>query len=257
MPSSPPRLRPGLHVVRRDATSVQVGLDPPHRVVLPADRACLAFLESLRQGTAAEPVDDAQARTLHDLRRADLLVEHPAAPRDVPTVALHHHGFAEATSRLTKMLAHVGITVTTHPAPDLVVTCAVAPLPRALVDPWLAEGTPHLVVAGTGRPGGLRVGPLVEPGLTACLRCIDATEAADDPRRPLLVEQLATKVASPIEPLTLTLALAWAARDIARFLVGDVATTWSATVDVDEPVPQVRTWLRHPECGCCWDDLPY
>lgn len=257
MSSTPPRLRPGLHVVRRDAASVQIGLDPPHRVVLPADPGCLDFVESLRQGAATAPYDPLHNRILHDLRRADLLVEHPASAAPERTVALHDRGFAEATTRLTKMLEQTGVAVVTHSAPDLVVACAAAPLPRAVVDPWLAEGTPHLVIAGTGHPGGLRVGPLVEPGLTACLRCIDATEAADDPRRPLLVEQLATKVAAPIEALTLTLALAWAARDIARFLAGAAATTWSASVDVHATVPQLRTWDRHPECGCCWDDLPY
>ncbi len=260
MSSTAPRLRPGLHVVRRDASSVQVGLDPPHRVILPADPSTLDLVEHLRHGAAIGPFDDAQTRVLHDLRRAGLLVEAlevGAVPLPARTVALHDHNFVEATTRLTDLLAEAGTTTVAHPAPDLVVVCAAGPLPRAVVDPWLAEGTPHLVVAGTGHPGGLRVGPLVEPGLTACLRCVDATEAADDPRRPLLVEQLAARPPAPIEPLTLALALVWAARDIASYLAGHTATTWSASVDVHEPVPLLRTWERHPECGCCWDELPY
>ena len=236
---------------------MQIGLDPPHRVVLPADPGCLDFVESLRQGTAAGPFDKAQTRILHDLRSAGLLAERRASPTPLRSVALHDHGFTEATSRLTKMLTQAGLAVVTHPTPDLVVVCAAAPLARAVIDPWLADGTPHLVLSGTGHPGGLRVGPLVEPGLTACLRCVDATEAADDPRRPLLVEQLATRPPAPIAPLTITLALAWAARDIATFLAGGAPSTWSASVDVHASAPQVRTWERHPECGCCWDDLPY
>lgn len=266
MSSTAPRLRPGLHVVRRDAGCVQVGLDAPHRVVLSAEPRCLDFLEHLRHGTAIGPFDDSQTRVLRDLRSAGLLAEQPASPAPVVpdgpvspigTVALHDHGFGSATARLTDLLDRSGVTTSVDPAPDLVVACATGPLPRAVVDPWLAEGTPHLVIAGTGHPGSLRVGPLVEPGLTACLRCVDATEAAADPRRPLLVAQLAARAPAPIDPLTLALGLAWAARDIVSFLAGRRATTWSASVDAEAPVPQVRAWERHPECGCCWDELPY
>lgn len=251
------RLRPGVHVVRRDAAHVQVGLDPPHRVILSADPDCLRLVEHLRHSGHRGPLDHVQARIVRDLGAAGLLEESQEAPRQSGTVALHDHGFAEATARLGVLLLAAGVELATDGAPDLIVVCSAAPLPRALVDPWLTEGTPHLVVCGTGHPGSLRVGPLVEPGLTACLRCIDAAEATDDPRRPLLVEQLATRAAAPIDLLTVAFALTWAARDITSFLAGRPAATWSATVDAHTPVPVVRSWARHPDCGCCWDELPY
>ncbi len=258
MSSPPPRLRPGLHVLRRDAASVQVGLDAPHRLILPADERCLALLEALRHGVQSGPWDDVESRIVHDLRLAGLLDEHPAPPPRPHVVGLHDRELPGAAEQLTDLLQAAGdVVVSDDPGPDLVVALAAAPLPRTVVDPWLADGTVHLVVAGTGYPGGLRIGPLVEPGVTACVRCVDAAESERDPRRPLLLEQLATRTPGPLEPAVLALAVAWAARDVLGFLARRQATTWSATVDLGGGVPLVRRWPRHPECGCCWDDLPY
>lgn len=251
------RLRPGVHVVRRDATCVQVGLDPPQRVLVGADPDNLRFVEGLRHSGHRGPLDPEQTRIVRELGAAGLLeppAEHAASSG---TVAVQDHGFPEAVARLRVLLATTGVELATGGVPDLVVLCSAAPLPRALVDPCLTDGTPHLVVCGTGHPGSLRVGPLVEPGLTACLRCVDAAEAVDDPRRPLIVEQLAVRSAAPIDQLTVELALAWAARDITSFLRQRAPATWSASVDAHAPVPAPRPWARHPDCGCCWDELPY
>ena len=51
----------------------------------------------------------------------------------------------------------------------------------------------------------------------------------------------------------LLLALAWAARDLGRWVEGDRPTTWSASVELGE-VPRVQSWRRHPRCGCAWGD---
>lgn len=268
MSFAPARLRPGLHVVRREAGQLQVGLDPPHRVIVADDPRCLDLLELLRHGAplgALGTLDSVQTRLLRGLRHAGLLLEvsdegeGPGgwAPR---SVALLDRGLTPGLDALAALLEDGAVEVVPdggRVVPDLVVACSSGPLPRATVDPWLADGTPHLLLGGTGEPGSLRLGPLVEPGMTACLRCIDAAEAAGDPRRRLVVEQLATRTPAPLDALALSLALAWAARDIKTFLAGGVATTWSATVDLHEPLPTVHRWPRHPECGCCWDELPY
>ncbi len=234
-----------------------MGLDPPHRVILAADPENLHLIELLRHGAATGPLTPAQTRLVRELCAAGLLVDGPGQPPVLGTVAVHDLGLGAATAQLGRLLEAAGVGHRPTTAPDLLVACSLAPLPRAVIDPWLAEGTPHLVVCGTGRPGSLRVGPFVVPGLTACLRCIDAAEATDDPRRPLVVEQLAVRPAAPVEAVTLTLALAWAARDITAWLRRQVPSTWSATVDLDDVTPALRRWPRHPECGCCWDELPY
>ena len=44
-----PTLRPGLHVVRRDATSLQIGVDPPARVLAPDTDGVRRLLTALRE----------------------------------------------------------------------------------------------------------------------------------------------------------------------------------------------------------------
>lgn len=254
-----PRLRPGVHVLRRDDEHVQVGIDPPGRVILPADPAVLAVLAALGAGDAPAPDADPSG-TLRALAAAGLLVTGaPPAPGPrgpAPRVSIDPLGLE--VDLLWGLLAEAGIGPAVPEAPpDVHVVVSAGPVARARVDPWLAEGAPHLVLAGTGRPGSVRLGPFVQPGVTACLRCVDAHEAALDPRRQLLVEQLSELPAAPVDPVVVALACAWAAREIATYVAGGRPATWSASVDLDVEVPQVRPWERHPWCGCAWDLAPY
>jgi hypothetical protein len=179
----------------------------------------------------------------------------PVPPRSA-TVALVDLGLG--LEPLVPLLQRSGVRrVAGDRSPDLHVLGAPGPVTRASLDGWVAEGAPHLLLTGTGTPGSLRLGPLVEPGTTACLRCVDAAEATRDPRRTLVVEQLAGLPARPPDPAVVALALAWAAREVATFLAGGRPLTWSGTVDLAGPAPVVRTWQRHPHCGCAWDVLPY
>lgn len=259
------RLRAGVHVVQRDDRHVQVGLDPPARVIAARDPEVLGLLDALGNGSTAAPATAADEAVLRALDDAGLLEAVPTRPSRPPrpkgTVALVDRGLGLGPLRLR--LEAEGVTVVPPTAsrgrqgPALVVVAAPGPVPRAALDPWVGEGAPHLVLAGTGRPGSLRLGPLVEPGLTACVRCVDATEATLDPRRPLVVEQLAGRPAAPLEPAVVALGLAWAAREVLAFLSGSTPATWSATVDLDQAAPVVHPALRHPHCGCAWDELPY
>ena len=105
-------------------------------------------------------------------------------------------------------------------------------------------------------PRGYRVGPFVEPGVTACLRCVDAHLGERDPRRGVVVEQLAGRTAAPDDLALEALAVTWAVRDALRYLAGADPSTWSATVDLDlELDPLRQAWTRHPHCGCAWDAL--
>jgi bacteriocin biosynthesis cyclodehydratase domain-containing protein len=131
---------------------------------------------------------------------------------------------------------------------------------RDRLDPWIRAGTAHLLVRLT--EGQATVGPFVAPGRTACLRCVDAHCTDADPAWPLLVAQYTSAAArdradgapEPLDPLLATLALAWAARDLATFVDGGRPSTWSATVTLDADLATVRcrSWLRHPACGCGW-----
>jgi hypothetical protein len=248
-----PRLAPGVHVVHRDDEHLQVGLDPPARVIVRRDHTAVTTLESLRGRPGPTAVEPSPA-LLRSLDTAGLLA-HPQAPR-TGSVAVVDRGLG--LHALRRLLEGGGVEAAADPASaDLVVVGAPAPVPRALLDDWVRDGTTHLVLAGTGHPGSLRLGPLVEPGSTACLRCVDAAESTHDPRRTLVVEQLAVRPAAPLDPALVAVGAAWAAREVAAYVAGRRPATWSATLDLDPPVPRHRVWERHPHCGCAWDDLPY
>ena len=119
-------------------------------------------------------------------------------------------------------------------------------------DASVAAGRAHLPV--WWRAGLPHVGPLVVPGVTACLRCVDAHESEADPRRPLLLEQAVREPAPPRDPVLLALLAAWVVRDAQRWAEGERPTSWSATVRLGPGgPPSVTPWARHPHCGCAWD----
>ena len=64
----------------------------------------------------------------------------------------------------------------TNSNPALII--AMQPIPADYQQRWLSESTPHLVV-GSVIENQLEIGPLVLPGKTTCLRCIDLTAAAN------------------------------------------------------------------------------
>lgn len=273
-------LRPGVYVARRDATHLQLGLDPPRCAVLPDVPTVRELLRSLAEGSDPGPQDPDSLRTLARLDAAGLVMERPTRPARAGTgdAAARHQFGTDAERRLqARSTARVGIRAApaaAHAATGLLRAAGIEPVtreedaglwllvspgepPRETLDPWLREGVAHLLVT-TGPTA--RVGPLVVPGRTACLRCLDATLGETDPRRPLVVEQVARTAARqgpvPVDPTLEAMALAWAVRELTRYLDGDRPLTWSASVDLD-PVaaPAVRQWRRHPHCGCAWDLL--
>jgi hypothetical protein len=131
---------------------------------------------------------------------------------------------------------------------------------RDRLDPLVRAGTSHLVLRLVD--GAALVGPFVVPGLTACLRCIDAHRAIADPDHVPVTSRYVRATSRPradgladvADPVLEVLAHAWAVRDVVAHLEGRRPTTWSRTVHLD-PDPALRReedWSRHPECGCCW-----
>jgi bacteriocin biosynthesis cyclodehydratase domain-containing protein len=144
-------------------------------------------------------------------------------------------------------------------SPTVVLVLSVGEVDRDALDPWVRTGLPHLVVRFV--EGTAVIGPFVEPGRTACLRCLDAHRSEDDPRAAVLAAAHARAagqrhdgVAEPLDSALASLALAWAARDLVTHAEGERPSTWSTTVELAATLSTVTQaeWLRHPECGCHW-----
>ncbi len=141
---------------------------------------------------------------------------------------------------------------TTGAATTLVVTLGE---PRRHVSDRLVRAdVAHLWLAVL--PTAVRIGPFVEPGRSACLRCVDAHLGERDARRATVLHQLDDLPVAPYaawDPCLLGLGAAWAVRDVVRRLDGELPSLRSAslTVTTDLEVSR-RDWLRHPYCGCAW-----
>lgn len=276
-------LRPGVPVMARSPGVLQVGLDEPALRVDddPAVRQVLTALARPGGVPADEELPAQVVGVLARLDRAGLLVTVSGAERyaDPALVALRAQfgpdavrrqearaaativvrGDPAATLALEPLLEQAGLrrAAAADPSVALHLLVTAGPLDRVVLDSLVRGSVPHLLVSGSA--ACRRIGPFVHPGLTACLRCVDAHEALHDPRRPLLLAQAAaaaTERPPPLDPVLDQLVLAWAVRDLARYLEGDEPSTWSATVDVGPLGAPVRTrWGRHPDCGCAWDAI--
>ncbi len=144
------------------------------------------------------------------------------------------------------------LTAVGHRA-DLVVLVEHAVADPVAHAPLLDAGRPHLsIVLGEA---SVRVGPLVIPGRSACLRCLDLHRTTADPGWPTVAAQLAADRArsTRTEETTLAvLAAACAATQVLAQIDGRPAATHDGAVEVALPLglPVWQHWAPHPDCGC-------
>jgi len=136
--------------------------------------------------------------------------------------------------------------------PDLAILAGRPPM--ELRASLMRDGIPHLAVAADEAIGV--VGPLVIPGRTACLRCLDLTRAERDPAWPLILAQLEGREPDPQAcdaPLAAAVA-AQAAAQVLAFIDRAVAVDAVADGTLELVLPgwqwRRRTWPRHPGCSC-------
>ncbi len=123
-------------------------------------------------------------------------------------------------------------------------------LPGALV----AGGVAHLTAAASEAIGV--VGPLVIPGRTACLSCVDLARSDRDPAWPLILAQACGRASQPAA-CAAVLAAAVAAQATAQALAyldqaAPGAVVINGTLELVLPDWQWRrrSWALHPHCRC-------
>ncbi|WP_407341540.1 ThiF family adenylyltransferase [Pengzhenrongella phosphoraccumulans] len=222
------------HVAARDDRTV--GLHGAGRLGL----SMAVTLAAAGVGTVL--VDDDLAVTAADLGVGGYTVRDLQAPR------------REVAARLLRAVAPaVRTTGPPGTVPDVMV----------LVEHGAADATRARILVSTSvvhlsvvvREADVLVGPLVVPGDSACLRCLDLHRADADDRWPVVSAQLAGALA-PVgageESVLAAIGGALAAGQVLAHLDGTGARTRGAAFEVALPdaVPRLREWPVHPECGC-------
>ncbi len=175
-----------------------------------------------------------------DLAPAGLVLADLGAPRQ--------EGAARAVARVAPEVS----TGDDGAVPDLVILTGLT-LPD-LTGQLMGARVPHLALR-TGEAIGV-VGPLVEPGGSACLRCVDLRKAEADPQWPKILAQATFARSRPeacdivLAAMTATLACAQALAYLDR--PGMVPVTADGTLELVLPDWQWRrrTWRPHPACAC-------
>jgi bacteriocin biosynthesis cyclodehydratase domain-containing protein len=140
-------------------------------------------------------------------------------------------------------------------AADLVVLLDRSAADAMHADRLLAADIAHLSVVI--RETSILVGPLVRPGASPCLRCLDLHRAERDPRWPLLLAQLLSDRQRRRAPAEETVLAQSAAALTAMQVLGHldrltIPVTVGATLEVELPDGLIsrRPWPVHPSCGC-------
>ncbi|MER5998836.1 thiamine biosynthesis protein ThiF [Nonomuraea angiospora] len=135
--------------------------------------------------------------------------------------------------------------------PDLVILTPVAPLDGVLVNELTLLGIPHLLASAFEGHG--TVGPLVIPGKTACLHCLDLTRRDRDPMWPIVTARLGGYPPGEIAcdvTLAALVAAAVAGHALA-YLDGRESAVTNGTMDVTPDWRwKRRSWTIHPQCRC-------
>jgi hypothetical protein len=195
----------------------------------------------------------------------------PAEPADLAPAGLIRADLGEPRQDgATRAIERAAPEVRTRDdgaVPDLVILTGLT-LPD-LIDGLMRDRVPHLALRA-GEAIGV-VGPLVQPMVSACLRCVDLRKAEGDPQWPKIVAQATFTRAQPqacdivLAAMTATVASAQALAyiDGAMGAAGDMGAS-GATGDTRVPVTangtlelvlpdwqwRRRTWRPHPDCDC-------
>jgi bacteriocin biosynthesis cyclodehydratase domain-containing protein len=159
-----------------------------------------------------------------------------------------------ARERVRTVAPSARATRSTGPAtPELVVLAPPTGPDQTLVATWSRRSTPHLLAFVRETTGV--VGPLVVPGETCCLFCLDLHRRDLDPGWPVIAAQLGRGPANQACDVGLaTLVAAQAALQALAYVDGSDPVVLDGTLEtsLSTGLTRRRSWSPHPTCGCRW-----
>lgn len=261
------RVDPRLPLVWRSPTSAQFGIDPPV-VVLPnvteAQEKILSALVAGISRSGLEMLASTHPHECNDLIDAlsKVLVATPPQPPSAQVAVL---GSGALVDSIAEILSVSGVTVevaaTPHglsqPDPDLAILVGHFVIPPSVHSHWLRRDIPHLPVVISD--SAAEVGPVVTPGITGCLLCIDMHRRDADPSWPAIATQLMGRTSLAETPTLVAEAAAETSR-MALHRLGRIGYTVfdqtpadaTSSVRIDHATGRRDESLRfrHADCGC-------
>jgi bacteriocin biosynthesis cyclodehydratase domain-containing protein len=278
-------LNPAMPVLLRPDGAVQVGWDPRRAVLVRppvglSAAGVAALLRSMRSPIAIselarQAADRGLVEGMVDADGLENLVAQLVSagvatrgrrPSRGRAASIRVHGRGPLSDLLMQGLRCSGARIGHSSQPHATVTTAAVDLvvlsdylvadPRMLRD-LHRQGIPHLPVRV--RDGTGLVGPLVIPGTTSCLGCVDLHRSDRDAAWPAIAAQLRETVGVADQATLLAttgLALSQVNRVIAAVRGQETESApppvLNATLEFDLNTGSIvaRQWTRHPLCGC-------
>ena len=243
------RIDPSLPVVRTGADEVRIGLDPTRVVLRDIDGTVARGLGELVRGTS----DSRLTAVMRDAHRAHELIDQV---RDVLRVdvlpdpprvgVVGRAGPTDAIGRVlggaTKSIVSARTSAELDAAVDLVVLASDFVVSPIEIQPWLGGDVPHVpVVFGEA---AVTVGPLVLPGRTPCVRCVELERCDLDPAWTAIAPQ----VWGRRSPLAETVLATHAAAAVLWLCGGEGG--YSVRIDARTRARVTIPHALHPRCGC-------
>ncbi len=147
--------------------------------------------------------------------------------------------------------------INTNPA----LIIAMQPIPADYQQRWLSESSPHFVI-GSIIENQIEIGPIILPGSTTCLRCIDLT-AASNALAPEIASlnylNSAERLPAGVLSLTVGLVTLFATQflDMGSASLSPLISS-ALRIDLANPCKQSHIrWQPNPMCGCGADLAQY
>ncbi len=253
------KLDPRWPLAWRSPTSLQLGIDPPIVILDNVTETQERVLSALAVGVSDAGLGIVSRGRLDETHELLALIAGamlvPPVTREPVLVAIS--GTGALVTELGRALGGSGVhTVIAARAEDLIdhgADLAVAighfVLPANVHSLWLRRDVPHLPVVFSDT--GVQIGPVVEPGVGPCLRCLELHRRDTDPAWPAVAAQVLGRGGSAESALLVIEGAAAAARLVlGRIESGAAGASVSLRIDALTGERTWREWVAHPDCGC-------
>lgn len=257
------RLDPRRPIVWRTPHSLQIGVDPVLASLDDVSEGDARLVDALAVGVTRAGLAMLAERAAVPERRVDAVLdalapalESPAASAARPRPAIAVVGTGIGAHRIASVLLDAGNAVTLTPTSTVRARGArpsVAVLVSThVIDPfehqrWLRVDVPHLpIVFGEAAAS---VGPLVLPGESGCLACVEQLRTLDDPARPAIAAQL-WRTAAAAETASLATEAAVEALRLLRAGILTPPLSTSVRLDAESGARTEQQWRPSAQCGC-------